>query len=98
MSHVRADDKLTCMMCGAADGDWDMFTRSFAILQSAPSFDDRFADADGRQLVCSDCHDGAKHIALRRPSVIKLLSQVRRAGLDEQREVRDWLNKKFGGG
>ena len=46
--------------------------------------------------LCSTCNQGAKNITGEKPSAIWLLSQVRRAGLDEQRAVFDWLRKKFG--
>jgi 5-methylcytosine-specific restriction endonuclease McrA len=48
--------------------------------------------------LCSTCNQGAKNITTEKPSLIWLLTQIRRAGIDEQRAVYDWLCKKFGGG
>ena len=45
--------------------------------------------------LCSTCNQGAKNVTSEKPSRIWLLSQIRRAGLDEQRAVFDWLQKKF---
>ena len=45
--------------------------------------------------LCSTCNQGAKNITTEKPSAIWLLSQVRRAGQEEQRAVLDWLLKKF---
>jgi 5-methylcytosine-specific restriction endonuclease McrA len=45
--------------------------------------------------LCSTCNQGAKNITTEKPSTIWLLSQVRRAGQDEQRDVYNWLKQKF---
>jgi 5-methylcytosine-specific restriction endonuclease McrA len=47
--------------------------------------------------LCSTCNQGAKNITTEKPSVIWLLSQIRRAGKDEQHAVYEWLRRKFGG-
>jgi 5-methylcytosine-specific restriction endonuclease McrA len=46
--------------------------------------------------LCSTCNQGAKNITGEKPTSIWLLSQVRRAGQDEQKSVLNWLLKKFG--
>lgn len=46
--------------------------------------------------LCSNCNQGAKNITSDKPTTIWLLSQIRRAGLEEQRSVFDWLQTKFG--
>lgn len=48
--------------------------------------------------LCSTCNQGAKNITSEKPSAIWLLSQVRRAARDEQREVYVWLKSKFKNG
>jgi 5-methylcytosine-specific restriction endonuclease McrA len=45
--------------------------------------------------LCSTCNQGAKNITGEKPSAIRLLSQIRRAWLDEQKAAYDWLAKKF---
>jgi 5-methylcytosine-specific restriction endonuclease McrA len=46
--------------------------------------------------LCSTCNQGAKNITSEKPTGIWLLSQIIRAGQDEQKAVLDWLRKKFG--
>ena len=46
--------------------------------------------------LCSTCNQGAKNITGEKPSTIWLLSQVRRAGVEEQRALYEWLSTKFG--
>jgi 5-methylcytosine-specific restriction endonuclease McrA len=48
--------------------------------------------------LCSTCNQGAKNITSEKPTWIWLLSQIRRAGQDEQKAALDWLRKKFGSG
>lgn len=45
--------------------------------------------------LCSTCNQGAKNITAEKASTIWLLSQIRRAGLDEQRACYEWLRSKF---
>jgi len=45
--------------------------------------------------ICSVCNEGAKNLTLDRPSLKKLLIQVRRATGADQLEVLRWLKSKF---
>ena len=45
--------------------------------------------------LCSTCNQGAKNVTSEKPSSIWLLSQIRRAGREEQKAVFDWLRTKF---
>jgi 5-methylcytosine-specific restriction endonuclease McrA len=45
--------------------------------------------------VCSVCNEGARNLTLDRPSLQKLLIQVRRATGADQLEVLRWLLSKF---
>jgi len=45
--------------------------------------------------VCSVCNEGARNLTLDRPSLQKLLIQVRRATGADQVEVLRWLVRKF---
>lgn len=97
-THDHSRDRPQCLMCGAGEGDFDDFTARVASLQKTDKLDERFAAEDGVQVICSICNEGAKNVTQQKPSTTWLLSQVRRAGSDEQRAVRDWLNRKFGEG
>lgn len=46
--------------------------------------------------VCTNCNEGLQNAAPQKPDRIQLLSQVRRATIDNQQAVLDWLQKKFG--
>lgn len=46
--------------------------------------------------VCNECHEGLRGIALPKPDRVHLLGQVRRATIDDQEAVLEWLLGKFG--
>lgn len=88
-----------CRMCGTAPGDIDDLTgcsaRFYVDLNADMSISSNDAGSSNIRMLCSTCYEGAKQIAMVKPPVIWLLSQVRRAGHGEQRAVLDWLLKKF---
>lgn len=45
--------------------------------------------------VCSNCNEGLQNAAPIKPDRLQLLAQIRRATLDDQREVLNWLLRKF---
>ena len=45
--------------------------------------------------LCSVCNEGARNLTLDRPSLQKLLIQVRRASGGDQLEVLKWLITKY---
>lgn len=45
--------------------------------------------------VCTNCNEGLQNSGLPKPDRIHLLAQIRRATIDDQRAVLDWLLKKF---
>jgi len=45
--------------------------------------------------ICSTCAEGLQNAAPIKPDRLQLLAQIRRATLTDQREVLDWLLKKF---
>lgn len=46
--------------------------------------------------VCTNCNAGLQNTAPPKPDRIELLKQVRRATIDDQMHLLDWLEKKFG--
>jgi 5-methylcytosine-specific restriction endonuclease McrA len=96
--YVLGRNDLFCRMCGTAPGDVDDLTGDLATfhvgLDPHKSLGGKDELSNFRTL-CSTCNQGAKNITAEKPSAIWLLSQVRRAGQEEQRAVLEWLNKKF---
>jgi 5-methylcytosine-specific restriction endonuclease McrA len=85
-------------MCGLTPGEIDPSTGRKVRLHIGHIVDKSLGGKDelsNFRTLCSTCNQGAKNITAEKPSAIWLLSQVRRAGQEEQRAVLEWLNKKF---
>jgi hypothetical protein len=98
-AEVLDRNGFTCQMCGLSPGDLDPTTGRKVRLHIGHIKDKNLGGKDelsNLRALCSTCNQGAKNITGEKPSVIWLLSQIRRAGQDEQRAVFKWLLKKFG--
>lgn len=89
----------TCQMCGAVAGEPHPFdpTRKTR-LQIGHTIDKSMGGGDdptNLRAICSVCNEGAKNLTLDRPSLQKLLIQVRRATGGDQVELLRWLVRKF---
>jgi hypothetical protein len=89
----------TCQMCGAVAGEPHPFdpTRKTR-LQIGHIVDKSMGGGDdptNLRALCSVCNEGARNLTLDRPSLQKLLIQVRRATGADQVEVLRWLARKF---
>ena len=89
----------TCQMCGASAGEAHPYdpTRKTRlhighIIDKSQGGSD---DPSNLRALCSVCNEGAANLTLDRPSVHKLLTQIRRATISDQREVLSWLKRKF---
>jgi len=99
-AEVLDRNGFTCQMCGLTPGDIDPATGRKVRLHLGHIKDKSLGGRDelsNLRALCSTCNQGAKNVTSEKPTAIWLLSQVRRAGQDEQREVFKWLQKKFGG-
>lgn len=98
-AEVLDRNGFTCQMCGLTPGDIDTSTGRKVRLHIGHIKDKSLGgleELSNLRALCSTCNQGAKNVTGEKPSAIWLLSQVRRAGLDEQKAVFDWLRKKFG--
>lgn len=97
-AEVLDRNGFTCQMCGLTPGDTDPTTGRKVRLHIGHIKDKSLGGKDelsNLRSLCSTCNQGAKNVTGEKPTAIWLLSQVRRAGIDEQRAVYDWLSKKF---
>ncbi len=88
----------TCHMCGLGPGEIDSTTGRRARLRIGHLIEKSLGGKDKLSnlwAACSICIQGSKNIASEKPTGLWLLSQVRRAGQEEQRQVLAWLLKKF---
>jgi 5-methylcytosine-specific restriction endonuclease McrA len=87
-------------MCGLTPGEIDPNTSRKVRLHLGHIKDKNLggkAELSNLRALCSTCNQGAKNITSEKPTSIWLLSQIRRAGLEEQKAVYNWLLNKFGG-
>ena len=97
-AEVMDRNDFTCRMCGITHGDIDPTTGRKAFLHIGHIKDKSLGGKDelsNLSAICSICKLGAKYITTEKPTRIWLLSQIRRAGQDEQRAVLSFLQKKF---
>lgn len=98
-AQVLDRNGFTCQMCGLTPGEIDPATGRKVRLHIGHIVDRSHGGKEelfNLRTLCSTCNQGAKNVTLEKPTKIWLLTQVRRAGLDEQQAVYEWLVSKFG--
>lgn len=98
-AYVLDRNGFTCQMCGAVAGEPHPFDPAKKTrLHIGHIVDKSMGGSDdpaNLQAVCSVCNEGARNLTLDRPSLQKLLIQVRRATGADQLRVLAWLIRKF---
>lgn len=89
----------TCQMCGVAAGDPDPFGGPRTVRLTIGHIKDKSKGGDDTpqnlRAICTNCNEGLQNTALPKPDQIYLLSQARRATINDQKALLDWLLKKF---
>lgn len=90
----------TCQMCGLAAGDPDPFGGKRSVRLTMGHIRDKSKGGDDSpqnlRAVCTNCNEGLQNTGLPKPDRIHLLAQIRRATIDDQEAVLEWLLVKFG--
>jgi 5-methylcytosine-specific restriction endonuclease McrA len=97
-AEVLDRNGFTCQMCGLTPGEIDPETGRKVRLHIGHIVDKSIGgkeELSNLRALCSTCNQGAKNVTTQKPTTIWLLSQIRRAGQDEQRAVLKWLREKF---
>jgi HNH endonuclease len=91
----------TCQQCGAVAGESHPYDAGRKTRLHIGHIVDKSMggsdEAGNLRAICSVCNEGSKNLTLDRPSVQKLLIQIRRATGDDQLKVLEWLLTKFPG-
>jgi hypothetical protein len=98
-AFVLARNGNTCQMCGAAAGDPDPFNPVRTIRLTIGHIKDKSKGGDDSpgnlRALCTNCNEGLQNTNLPPPDRIHLLSQIRRAAIDDQKAALEWLLSKF---
>ena len=89
----------TCQMCGCAAGDPDPYNSNRTIRLTIGHIVDKSKGGEdipsNLRAVCSNCNEGLQNAAPIKPDRLQLLAQIRRATIDDQKVVLEWLLRKF---
>ncbi|MFA7346052.1 MAG: HNH endonuclease signature motif containing protein [Terrimicrobiaceae bacterium] len=98
-ARVLERNGFTCQNCGLAAGDPDPFNSARTIRLTMGHIIDKSKGGpdtfENLRAVCTNCNEGLQNASLPKPDRIQLLSQVRRATLDDQRALLEWMLQKF---
>ena len=99
-AYVLERNGYTCQMCGLAAGDPDPFGGPRKVRLTIGHIIDKSKggtdDPNNLRAVCVTCNQGLKNTGPQKPDRIQLLTQVRRATIDDQLHLLEWLRAKFG--
>jgi hypothetical protein len=99
-AQVLERNGCTCQMCGAAAGDPDPMGGNRTVRLTMGHILDKSKGGDDSphnlRAVCTTCDEGLQNTAPQKPDRVHLLSQVRRATIQDQKAVLQWLLSKYG--
>ena len=99
-AYVLERNGYTCQMCGLAAGDPDPFDSTRTVRLTMGHIIDKSKGGsdtpNNLRAICTNCNEGLQNIAPPKPDRLHLLSQVRRATIDDQLYLLEWLERKFG--
>jgi 5-methylcytosine-specific restriction endonuclease McrA len=86
-------------MCGLAAGDPDPLHPGQKVRLTIGHIIDKSKGGTDRpenlRAACTNCNEGLQNISPPKPGRIELLRQVRRATIEDQLHLLDWLEKKY---
>lgn len=89
----------TCQMCGMAAGDTDPYNSQRTVRLTIGHIIDKSKGGEdipqNLRAVCTNCNEGLQNSSPPKPDRILLLAQVRRATIQDQKILLEWLLKKF---
>lgn len=89
----------TCQMCGLAAGDPDPYNVGRKVRLTMGHIVDKSLgggdSSDNLRSVCTNCNEGLAATSPPKPDRLQVLRQVRRATIEDQRHVLEWLQEKF---
>lgn len=89
----------TCQMCGLGASDPDPFHPGLKVRLTLGHIIDKSKGgtdtAANLRAVCTNCNEGLQNAAPPKPDRIELMKQVRRARVDDQLYLLDWLKQKY---
>ena len=89
----------TCQMCGMAAGDTDPYNSQRTVRLTIGHIIDKSKGGEDSpqnlRAVCTNCNEGLQNSSPPKPDRILLLAQVRRATIQDQKILLEWLLKKF---
>jgi HNH endonuclease len=98
-ARVLERNGFTCQMCGLAAGDPDPFNARRSVRLTMGHIVDKSKGgedtAQNLRAVCTNCNEGLQNTSLPKPDRIHLLAQIRRATINDQEAVLEWLLQKF---
>jgi len=98
-AYVLERNGYTCQMCGMAAGDLDPFNSERTVRLTIGHIIDKSKGGDDSpqnlRAVCTNCNEGLQNSSPPKPDRILLLAQVRRATIQDQEVLLEWLLKKF---